>query len=150
MSLFPASPPFQSQSKNTLVLLTVCVWWPLTSVFTSLSLKTYLSGCFLFLPSVFISLLLQAYLFYFLLPGDTAFIPNICSPIFSSSSSVSHSVVSDSLQPHERELTRLLCSWDSAGRNTGVGCRFLLQGIFLTQGSNPHLLHLLLSPCSLL
>ena len=63
MSLFPASPPFQSQSKNTLVLLTVCVWWPLTSVFTSLSLKTYLSGCFLFLPSVFISLLLQAYLF---------------------------------------------------------------------------------------
>ena len=117
MSLFPASPPFQSQSKNTLVLLTVCVWWPLTSVFTSLSLKTYLSGCFLFLPSVFISLLLQAYLFYFLLPGDTAFIPNICSPIFSSSSSVSHSVVSDSLQPHELELTRLLCSWDSAGRN---------------------------------
>ena len=31
--------------------------------------------------------------------------------------------------------------WDSPGKNTGVGCHFLLQGIFLTQGSNPHLLH---------
>ena len=27
------------------------------------------------------------------------------------------------------------------GKNTGVGCHFLLQGIFLTQGSNPHLLY---------
>ena len=39
--------------------------------------------------------------------------------------------------------TRLLCPWDSPGRNTGVGCRFLLQGIFPTQGSNPCLLSLL-------
>ena len=31
----------------------------------------------------------------------------------------------------------------SLGKNTGVGCYALLQGIFLTQGSNPHLLHLL-------
>ena len=30
---------------------------------------------------------------------------------------------------------------DSPGDNTGVGCLFLLQGIFLTHGSNPHLLH---------
>ena len=28
-----------------------------------------------------------------------------------------------------------------SGKNTGVGCHFLLQGIFPTQGSNPHLLH---------
>ena len=27
------------------------------------------------------------------------------------------------------------------GKNTGMGCRFLLQGIFLSQGSNPGLLH---------
>ena len=33
-------------------------------------------------------------------------------------------------------------SSDSPGRNTGVGCHFLLQGIFPTQGSNPRLLHL--------
>ena len=38
---------------------------------------------------------------------------------------------------------RLLCPWDSPGKNTGVGCPFLLQGIFLTQGSNPHFLCLL-------
>ena len=35
---------------------------------------------------------------------------------------------------------RLLCPWDFPGKNTGVGCQFLLQGIFLTQGSNPGLL----------
>ena len=35
---------------------------------------------------------------------------------------------------------RLLCPWDFPGRNTGVACHFLLQGIFLTQGSSPHLL----------
>ena len=28
---------------------------------------------------------------------------------------------------------RLLCPWDSLGKNTGVGCHLLLQGIFLTQ-----------------
>ena len=32
--------------------------------------------------------------------------------------------------------------WDSPGENTGVRCHALLQGIFLTQGSNPCLLHL--------
>ena len=31
--------------------------------------------------------------------------------------------------------------WDSRGRNTGVDCHALPQGIFLTQGSNLHLLH---------
>ena len=31
--------------------------------------------------------------------------------------------------------------WNSPGKNTGVGCHALLQGIFLTQGSNPGLLH---------
>ena len=35
---------------------------------------------------------------------------------------------------------RLLCAWDSPGKNAGVGCHFLLQGIFSTQRSNPHLL----------
>ena len=36
---------------------------------------------------------------------------------------------------------QLLCPWDFPGKNTGVGCHFLLQGIFTTQGSNPRLLH---------
>ena len=33
----------------------------------------------------------------------------------------------------------LLCPWDFPGKNTGVGCYFLLQGIFLTHGLNPPL-----------
>ena len=37
--------------------------------------------------------------------------------------------------------TRLLCSWNSPGKNTGVGSHSLLQRIFLTQGSNLYLLH---------
>ena len=37
------------------------------------------------------------------------------------------SVVSDSVRPHRRQLTRLPCPWDSPGKNTGVGCHFLLQ-----------------------
>ena len=36
---------------------------------------------------------------------------------------------------------RLLCPWDFPGKNTGVGCHFLLQGIFPTQGLNPSPLH---------
>ena len=31
------------------------------------------------------------------------------------------------MQPHRRQPTRLPCPWDSPGRNTGVGCHFLLQ-----------------------
>ena len=55
----------------------------------------------------------------------------------------SRSVVSDSWQPHGLSPTRLLCPWDSLGKSTGVGCHFLLQGIFLTQGWNLYLLHFL-------
>ena len=33
-----------------------------------------------------------------------------------------------------------ICPWDFPGKNHGVGCYFLLQGIFPTQGSNPRLL----------
>ena len=38
------------------------------------------------------------------------------------------SFVSDSLQPRGLQLTRLLCPWDSPGKNTGVGCRVLSPG----------------------
>ena len=50
--------------------------------------------------------------------------------------SESCSVVSDSLGPHG-----LYNPWNSPGQNTGVGSLSLLQGIFLTQGSNPGLPH---------
>ena len=45
---------------------------------------------------------------------------------------VSHSVVSDSFWPHGLWPTRLLCPWDSPGKNTRVGCHAHLQGIFPT------------------
>ena len=45
------------------------------------------------------------------------------------------------LQFHGLQPARLLCPWDSPGKNTGVGCCFLLQSIFLTQESNPGVLH---------
>ena len=49
--------------------------------------------------------------------------------------------MSDSLQPHGLQPTRLLCPWNSPGKNTGVGDHSLLQGIFQTHGSNLGLLH---------
>ena len=39
------------------------------------------------------------------------------------------------------KLARILCPWDSPGKNIGVGCHSLPQGIFPTQGSNPGLLY---------
>ena len=50
------------------------------------------------------------------------------------------SVMSDSSRPHELWSTRLLCPWNSPGKNTGVGSHPLLQEIFLTQRLNPSLL----------
>ena len=43
------------------------------------------------------------------------------------------------LQPHELQPTRLLCQWDFPGKNTGLCCHCLLQGIFLTQKLNLYL-----------
>ena len=57
--------------------------------------------------------------------GSAGFRPRCLSK----SESVSHTVTSDSLRPHGLYPTRLLRPWDSPGKNTGVGCHFLLQGI---------------------
>jgi len=46
---------------------------------------------------------------------------------FNASVTILTSVVSDSLWPQRRQPTRLPCLWDSPGKNTGVGCHFLLQ-----------------------
>ena len=56
-------------------------------------------------------------------------------------SGVSHSAVSKSLRLHRLWSARLLCPWDSLGKNTGMNCHALLQRIFLTHGSNPGLWH---------
>ena len=47
------------------------------------------------------------------------------------------------LWSHGQQPTRLFCPWNISVKNIGVGCHFLLQGTFSTQGSNSHLLHLL-------
>ena len=57
------------------------------------------------------------------------------------SESVSCSVVSNSLGPQGLQPPILLCLWNSPGKHTGMGSHALLQGIFLTQGSNPGLQH---------
>ena len=46
------------------------------------------------------------------------------------------STLCDSLRPYGLEPTRLLCPWDSPGKDTGVGGHALLQAIFQTQGLN--------------
>ena len=45
------------------------------------------------------------------------------------------------LRPHALQPARRLCPWNSLGKNTGVDCHSLLQGIFLTQGMNSGFLH---------
>ena len=56
---------------------------------------------------------------------------------------VSRSVVSNSLQSHGLQPTKLLCPWNSPGKNIGVACHSLFQIIFLTQILNLSLLYLL-------
>ena len=64
---------------------------------------------------------------------DTTEPLNHCHPCFQElkvgleSVCVSHSVMSNSLQPYGLKATRLLCPWDSPGKNTGVGCYCLFQ-----------------------
>ena len=53
----------------------------------------------------------------------------------------SSSVMSNSLWSHGLQPARLLCLWNSPGKNTGVGCHFLLQQIFPTQELNLDLLN---------
>ena len=41
--------------------------------------------------------------------------------------------------PHGLKPARFFCPWNFPGKNNGMGCHFFLQGMFLTQGLNPHL-----------
>ena len=81
------------------------------------------------------------HLYYFTLRSYLVLFFSLC--LNCESESVSFLVVSNSYQPQGLQPTRVLCPWNSPGKNTGVGCPFLLQGIFQTQGSNLHLSPLL-------
>ena len=50
-------------------------------------------------------------------------------------------IMSESLRPHGLWPTRLFYPWDPPGKDTGVSCLSLLQGIFMAQGLNLGLLH---------
>ena len=98
-------------------------------------------GCHAFLQGIFLTQGLNPSLLYLLHwqegssplvpPGKPTFTYVLC--VFSCSNDV-RLFATNGLQ-----LTRLLCPWDSPGKNTRMGCRALLQGIFLTQESNPSL-----------
>ena len=82
------------------------------------------------------------------LPADPLGIVSLMSELevlwfqgYSEHESASRSVVPNCLWPPKLQPSRLLCPWNSPGKNTGVGCHFLLQGIYRTQGLNPGLLH---------
>ena len=45
------------------------------------------------------------------------------------------------LRLHGLQPSRSFCPWDFPSKNARVSCHFLFQGVFPTQGSNPHLLH---------
>ena len=67
-----------------------------------------------------------------------------CPLIFIVCTCVSHSIVSNSFATPWTVTPcnlRLLCLWNSPGKNIGVDSHSLPQGIFLTQGSKPGLLH---------
>ena len=81
----------------------------------------------------------KPYTRYQSLPISSQTSPSVCGCVCVCE--VSHSVVSDSLGSHGLQPTRLLCPWNSPGKNTGVGSHALLQGILPTQGSNLDLLH---------
>ena len=64
--------------------------------------------------------------------------------IYMKNESVNCSVVSDTLQPHGFQPTKLPCPWYFPGKNIEVSCHFLLQSIFSTQRWKLHLLPFLL------
>ena len=75
-------------------------------------------------------------------PSDSAHTKTAISLLFSVASGGGLVAKScPTLQPYGPSPTSLLCPWDSPGKNTGVGCHFLLQRIFPTQGSKSGLLH---------
>ena len=83
--------------------------------------------------NAFISLLLSWCFFHRVLESLTPFLYLPCCYF-------SHSVVSDTLSPCGLLPARILCPWNFPDKNTRLGCDFILQGLFLTQGSNLHVL----------
>ena len=78
-----------------------------------------------------------------LIPSYTTKLSNLIPHVFQKV--LVNSVMSDPLRTHRLQPARLLCPRNSPGKNTGEEGHCLLQGIFLTQGSNPGFLLTFLS-----
>ena len=108
-------------------------WWPLNRVlYACLSLSVslvFLAGCIPWdCKESYIAEPLNVH---------TCMLGNVRHIFFRPGCVLSCSVMSDSLQHYRLQPFRLLCPWDFPGKNTGVACHFLLQGIFPAQGSSP-------------
>ena len=102
----------------------IWIWHPLHLFFFLIKVRVFFihtTSIFTFLPACLPGYFLAAF-FYF---KDYV---RVCSVT---------SLTSDSLRPHGLEPVRLLRPWDSPGKNPGVGCHALLQGVFPPQGSSP-------------
>ena len=98
--------------------------WLWSSVHVRLELDIYIYFLFIY----FVACVNSSFFFFLLLSSN---------PVYER---VIRSVVSDSLRHPGLQPIRLLPPWDFQCNNTGVGCHFLLQVIFLTQRLNPGLL----------
>ena len=85
-------------------------FWVIMFSFSFISMHIFISSAICWL---FGSLLFSLQMFVFII----AFFPCCCIT----------SIVSEPVRPHGLQPTRLLHPWDSPGKNTGVGCHFLLQ-----------------------
>ena len=71
---------------------------------------------------VFLYEILQARILEWVVVSSSCLCISLCI-----AAAAAKSLQSDSVRPHRRQPTRLPCPWDSPGKNTGVGCHFLLQ-----------------------
>ena len=102
---------------------------PVSSVHGTFQART-LEGCHFLLQGIFLTQGSNLHLLHLLdWQVDSAPLVPSGEPLIHSSCVCCQvaSVVSDSVRLHGLQPTRLLCPWDSPGKNTGVGCHFLLQ-----------------------
>ena len=118
-----------------LIFITFCILNLNSTFMILISKQEYWMGCYFLLQGMFLAQGLNLHLLLSCAWQAGSLLPvPPGKPNFSSLCCV-YSGVSSPLRPYALQNTRLLCPWDFLGKNTGVGCHFLLQGIFLTQGS---------------
>ena len=125
---------------NTFILGDLCtrVLHSLALICTCSHLELQRMSIFLVFSFVTVPYLCLLFISYFLIPMASPF--KFYSFGWRGCVCVSHSVMSNSATPWTT-VGQAPLARNSPGKNTGVGCHFLLQGIFPTQGPNLGLLH---------